>query len=691
MVELQLDHPSLFPVTMIYNILHLDYETRARVNLFAEGAYRYACDPGTECVSMAWGWDEGDVELWVPAEEPFPQEVKDFMLAGIPRSLHAHNAQFERLITEHVLGIPTDIDQWYCTAAQARARALPGGLDDLGRCLALPIQKDQAGKDLIKKICIPPFDDDPELLERFYDYNMTDVITERMSENASVALDDNEQRVWIANEKVNDAGLKVDVAFAKAAANYAEQELREISEELTSLTNGVITRPRQFARLKQFIEPIALNDKAVRDAITREVTDRRTGDTTTKTTLDSNARTKLLDLERQKPGCLGPNVREVIELLDAAGRSSVSKFEAMVNRADEDGRVRGAYIFSGAGQTGRFSSAGLQVHNFPRSTAAEFEATRAKIMAGEPIDDAMTVLASMLRGSIIAEDGHQFVCGDWSGIESRVLPWLTKDADAKPVLKVFRDMDRDPSLPDNYMKAAADIYNKPAKTINKTERAVGKVVVLACGYAGGAGAFNSMARAYGVTMSDELVAETIRKWRRANPWATRFWTDLNNAAIDAVANKGTIKTVGRLDFFCGEYGLLTMVLPSGRIICYPQARLTEVETPNGGETELSAIKANWRPKEGESEWPRIRLYGGLIAENATQACAADILREALVDLTELDWPVVGHVHDELLLEVADDEVAEATDQLRRAMMTPPAWADGLPLNCEIWTGRRYRK
>ena len=147
----------------------------------------------------------------MPSEEPFPAEVEDFMRAGIPRSLHAHNAQFERLITEHVLGIPTDIDQWYCTAAQARARALPGALDDLGRCLALPIQKDQAGKDLIKKICVPPFEEDPELLEQFYNYNMTDVATERMSENASVPLDENEQRVWIANEKVNDAGLRLSL------------------------------------------------------------------------------------------------------------------------------------------------------------------------------------------------------------------------------------------------------------------------------------------------------------------------------------------------------------------------------------------------------------------------------------------------------------------------------------------------
>ena len=593
--------------------------------------------------------------------------------------------------------ISTPIDAWYCTAAQARARALPGGLDDLGRCLGLPTQKDRRGKELIRLLSIPHtnkagdsvFNYDEDLLKEMYAYCVTDVEVERLAAKASHPLSDNEYAVWLANEQVNDAGLKVDVEFAEAAAAYAEQELDEISGKLSRITNGVITAPKQFARLKAYVEPLALKDEDIRKAITREVTDRRTGETTTKTTLDRDARNKLLDLERQDPGRIHPDFVEMVELLDAAGRSSVSKFEAMSRRADHDQRVRGAYIFGGAGQTGRFSAAGLQVHNFPRKTAKHFDAIREQIMQGERIDDVMTVLASMLRGAIVADDGHTFVCGDWSGIESRVLPWLTADADE--VLQVFRDMDTDPSLPDNYMRAASDIYSKPAAKINKDERAVGKVVVLACGYQGGVGAFNSMARAYQVVMTDEQAKDVIYAWRRANPWATRFWDELNDAVIDVVQNPGSIETVGRVSFMCGKAGLLTMGLPSGRVLCYPQARCELIETERGDQWEVSAIKATWRPKQGDTEWPRIRLYGGLLAENATQAAAADILREALVELTELDWPVVGHTHDELLLEVEDDEVAEATEQLRRAMMTAPSWADGLPLNCEIWNGERYRK
>lgn len=192
-------------------------------------------------------------------------------------------------------------------------------------------------------------------------------------------------------------------------------------------------------------------------------------------------------------------------------------------------------------------------------------------------------------------------------------------------------------------------------------------------------------------MSDDAARDVIYAWRHANPWATRFWDDLNRAAMDAVLERNTVTSAGRVCFFCGDTGLLTMALPSGRILCYPQVRAELVETPYGEDWALSAIKANWRPKEGEKEWPRVRLYGGLLAENATQAAAADILRNALVDLVELNWPVVGHTHDELLLEVEHDEVEEATAQLRRAMLTAPDWAVGLPLNCELWTGARYRK
>lgn len=688
---------------MTDRILHIDYETRSREPLFQGGAYRYARHPSTDIICLGWAFDDDEPQIWTPAD-PLPEEVRKHLNRGAHRSIHAHNAAFERLITRHVLSryaalAWTPVEAWYCTAAQARARSLPAGLDDLGRCLRLATQKDQRGKELIRQLSVPVFDKttgamefrhDADLLQEMYDYCLRDVEVERLAAKATQPLTDDEFAAYVANERVNDRGLMVDVELAEAAADYADDEVADINAELSKLTGGKITSTRQVQRLKEYIEPLLASDELVRAAVTRTERDRKTGETKQRISLDRTARARLMGVEETNPGRFDPTFVRLLELIESAGRSSVAKYRNMVTRAEDDSRVRGAYIFSGAPQTGRFSSAGLQVHNFPRSTSDDPEAMRAAIIERRPVDNVMSELSRMLRPAIKAPRGHRFVCGDWSQIEARMLPWLTGHGDR--VLDVFRGMDADPAAPDNYMLAASDIFGKPATDITKDERAVGKVVVLACGYAGGLGAFNSMAQAFGVVMSDDAARDVIYSWRATNDWAVQFWRDIESGAIDALETKGTQVNVGRLRFYAPPAtDLLFMQLPSGRVISYPEARVDIIETQRGSEFEITAIKANWRPGEGEQHWPRVRLYGGLMAENATQAAAADILRRALVELDDLGWPVVGHTHDELLLEVETDEVDEAEEQLRRAMLYVPDWAEGLPLNCELWTGRRYRK
>jgi DNA polymerase len=117
-------------------------------------------------------------------------------------------------------------------------------------------------------------------------------------------------------------------------------------------------------------------------------------------------------------------------------------------------------------------------------------------------------------------------------------------------------------------------------------------------------------------------------------------------------------------------------IPSGRILCYPYAKLE----PEG----VSYAKAAWKPAQDAKEWPRARLWKGLACENVTQAVANDLLRHALRQLDD----VVLHVHDEIVLETADPEAAE---NLKNVMCTAPAWADGLPLNAEVETMKRYGK
>lgn len=675
--------------------LHLDYETRSRVDLLACGAYVYAADPSTKILMMGWAFDDEEPAIWLPGQ-PFPERVAAAMCEGDVRSLHAHNANFERLITRHVLKLKPPIDAWYCTATQARARALPGNLDDLARCLGAGHKKDRRGKELIKIFSIPQPDgrfiepaDRPEEFAEFVDYCLQDVRVERATAKMTPPLSDREHRDYVMSELINDTGLRVDVELAQAAMEYADAELEEIKAELTRLTNGQVTSPKQFARLKDLMAPYYEADDRIRKAMTVVRTDRREGTETRKIVLDKDARAKLLAMAADDPDFLPAHIVEILELTDAAGKSSVSKFGNMVLRAGADGRVRGAYIASGAGQTGRFSSVGLQLHNFGRACADDPAAMRARVLAGEPLDNVMADLASMLRPAIQAAPGNILVWGDWSAIEARVLPWL---GGGEEVLEIFRRNDADPNLPDIYKVEYGRAYGIAAADVDKAQRQVGKVIVLSLGYQGGVRAFQAMARNYKVKIDDLEAARLRDDWRGNNPWAPLFWRALEKAVKEAMRYPGVTFEAGRL-IYCRPTSdsPLYCQLPSGRVLSYPQPIMETVEGPFGPAEQVSAIKAQWKPKQGESEWGRIQLYGGLLSENATQAMSADILRDALAKLVQDEWIPAGHTHDEVILEVTEAEERSARAELAAVMLEVPEWAPGLPLACEITSGKVYSK
>ena len=673
-------------------ILHIDFETFSRCNLIAHGAYTYAQHISTGVHCMGYAFDEEEPRLWLPSE-PFPQDVTDHIKAG--GMLHCHNAQFERLIFWYVVCPDHDVpepalEQFYCTAAQARCRALPANLDDLGRCLKLSLLKDKRGKELIKLLCIPnketgAFNRDPELLQELYDYCLQDVRVERLAANCTPGLTDDELATYHAMETVNDAGLMVDVELAKAAGRYAALELEEICEKLRNVTGGAIQTPRQYQKIKDFI--LDRSDDRARKAMTVVKTDRKTGLEERKVSFGKDNRRRLLEIAEADPDFLPSEGLQVIGLVDEAGRSSVSKFENMMKRADiEDHRVRGAYICFGAGQTGRASSMGLQVHNMPRNTAKDPDKVRRWIIEDRELPGVMDTLSSMLRPAILAAPGHSFVCGDWAAIEARVLPWISKSNGGSYVLDVFEEVDADPDAPDLYMIEAGNLFNKDPKTVTKNERAIGKVEVLALGYQGGYRAFQAMARGYGITVSDEEAERIKDTWRFNNQWAVDLWKDLNQAALAAVFAPGTEVQAGRVSYYhAGDGHPLYCMLPSGRALSYPQVRMEEGDYG----PELTAVKGQWKPKADETDWPRIKLYGGLLAENITQAASADILFDAVRKAVAAGLNVVGTTHDELLVETANPDIDKC--KLETIMLDTPAWAAGLPMAAELWTGKRYRK
>ena len=632
-------------------ILWIDFETRSRVDLGSKGVYNYAQDASTDVLCMSYAFDDGDVQTWTSG--PLP----DFTGCTI----YAHNAAFERLIFWYVLQQNYPLESFYCTATQARANCAPGGLEDVGRFASASMKKDHRGAQLIRLLSIPQADgtfrEDADLMAEMIRYCEQDVRAMREISKAMRPLSPQELEDYHVNERINDRGVLVDVPLAKAAMRYAHDELVEIEERVAELTDGEITSVRS-PKMREWVLA-RVGDEAKKLMWVGE-----------KYSIDKTVRANLLAMEN--PDEIPPAVAEVIQCADDLWASSVAKFSRMADLADdEDCRVRGAFVFAGGAATGRASSYGLQVHNFTRRCAEEPDEVRQAMVRGHDIVPrygrrVTDVLRGMLRPALIPAKGKHFVVADWSAIEGRVNPWLTASRAGEAKLDVFRNK------LDPYKVNAAATYGVQYADVTGEQRQVGKVQELALGFAGGVGAFAAMGRAYGVHFEEAQAKRVVDAWRRANPWSVPFWQQLEEAYTRAMRNKNHEFNVGRVTY-CFDGLHLWYMLPSGRVLCYPYARL---------ESEgVTYAKASWKPAADATEWPRARLWKGLACENITQATANDILRHALRQLDD----VVLHVHDEIVIETD-----QPTD-LERIMSTPPAWAEGLPLAAEVQTMTRYGK
>ena len=636
-------------------MLFLDFETRSRVDLGAKGVYNYAQDMSTEVLCMSYAFDDEDVKTWTP-DQPFPDDVRRHK--GL---IYAHNAAFERLIFWYVLQQNFALEQFYCTATQARANCAPGSLEDVGRFAGASMKKDHRGAQLIRLLSIPQpngtFREDAALMAEMIQYCEQDVRAMREISKAMRPLSAEELADYHVNERINDRGVLVDVDLAKAAMRYAQDELVEIEERVADLTDGDITSVRSPKMREWVLERVG--DEAKKLMFVNG-----------KYSIDKTVRANLLAMGN--PDEIPPAVAEVIQCADDLWASSVAKFSRMADLADdEDRRVRGAFVFAGGAATGRASSYGLQVHNFTRKCAKEPDAVRTAMVRGHNIVPAYgkrvtDVLRGMLRPALIPAPGKHFVVADWSAIEGRVNPWLANSDAGEAKLDVFRNK------LDPYKVNAASTYGVAYEDVTGEQRQVGKVQELALGFAGGVGAFAAMGRVYGVHFEEAQARRVVDAWRRANPWAMPFWSDLEEAYTRAMRNKGYEFSAGRVTY-CFDGLHLWYMLPSGRVLCYPYARLES--------DGVTYAKASWKPAADATEWPRARLWKGLACENITQATANDILRHALRQLDD----VVLHVHDEIVIETD-----QPTD-LERIMSTPPAWAEGLPLAAEVQTMTRYGK
>jgi DNA polymerase len=710
--------------------IHLDFETYSKAPLPMIGVYKYAEHPTTDVLLASCAVGDGPVYRWRPGD-PYPFEVVHDRL-GDDAFILAWNSNFERIIWQQVMcriyGWPMPpLEAFVCVAAWARdTAASPSKLELAGIFFDQNTKKDMKGHRLMMQMCKPATESQqlkwlqkdgremfrrgcieevvqfaadrchhtPENREGLHSYCDLDVEVERGIAEILPEWDWPEIEQFWESERINDRGLCVDVDFASAAADFADEEKTELALDLAEVTDNEVTTPRQFARFQKWALP-RMSKEATK------LTEWYDNDVK-KYTFDADTRATLLAAAEEDPEFLSDEVFEAISILDEAGKSTISKYISIRNRAtriytDGRDRVHGAYMFAGGAQTGRYSSHGTQMHNLvrdvpkdaPAQIAAFIERDDKRIrLFGKPIH----TLGKLVRPTITGDPGDEFdlVWGDWSSIEAIALPWLSLDPDADDVLAVFRRGE------DIYIRTAAAILSKPVGQITKDERqSHGKVPVLSLGYLGGAGAFKAMAKNYGVRLDDEMIGRIVKNWRAANPWAMRFGDACEAAAQTAMEHAGRDYSAGRVSYryepdALGGMGALFCTLPSGRRICYPDPKIEIVEKAWGDTLCVTCRKGGWRPAKGSNEWPRIAVWKGLMVENVTQATCADLLRIKIADAPLHKLVIAGHTHDEILAESRYPE--EDAPKLKALMEARPGWPgdDALPLKAETGWGYRYK-
>lgn len=685
--------------------LYLDIETRSEIDLRKVGQYAYAEHPTTEIIVICWALDDAPVETWFPLTEPEPFELR-MTLDDPTIQLVAHNASFERTLLSYGprARYPhmRDLGRWDCTAGRAASYCLPRTLEGAAYALALPVQKDAEGHRLMLTMCKPlPMNrrrggerywlEDAESMARLAAYCVRDVDVERAVDRALPAFTAFERRVWELTERMNDRGVGVDDVLMAAAINLVERAEAHVNDRLSRATNGRVAKVTNHGAITLWLQGLDLDDDFASDGVGKAAL--------------------AAMLERDD---LPDIVREVLIMRQENGKSSAAKYVAILRRLSHDGRIRGVMVYCGAASTGRWSSRGAQLHNLIRSALLKklsvVEAVLADLQSGADLDDItaaygppMMVAAELLRPTFIARKGEVLARGDSKQIEARVLPWL---AGAEWKLDAFRRFDRGEG-PDLYKIGAAGIYHVPPETIGDEDprRQIGKVSELALGFAGGPGALQAMAKAYGVKIpkydappntpydqrepppdgSDEWIK---LMWRAANPEAVKFWRDIDDAAVACMqAAPGRDFPVGKTGrvSFRRNARVLRMRLPSGRPLFYWNPRLIEQRTPWG---KVNQVVRFWSEDAQTKRWVPFVAYGGLWTENAVQATARDLMAHWLLEMESAGLPPVLSVHDEGVVETGRPGAAALVDAIMRQK---PAWAGDLPVSSDSSAGPRYLK
>lgn len=659
--------------------LSIDLETYSEIPIKDAGAQAYVRHSSFEILLFAYSLDGGPVQIIDLAQG---EQLPEWLVGAIfdPNCIkHAYNAPFEWVCLSKYFGAFLDPAQWQCTMMHGLYCGYTAGLDATGKALGLPQDKQKlnTGKALIRYFCVPckptksnggrvrnyPHHD-PDRWQLFKEYCIQDVVTEMEIEHrlSSFPVPDFVQKQWQTDLVINNRGVAVDMALVNGALELGDTMRDTLMDEAKRLTG--LYNPNSVKQLAKWLTE--KTGDAVTDLKKATVADMLHSDSNT------------------------PQVKRILEIRQELGKTSNKKYDAITKAVCTDGRVRGLLQFYGANRTGRWAGRLVQVQNLPQTHTEPLELARELVCSRQLLamqlifGSVNSTLSELIRTAFVAPEGHVLIDADFSAIEARVIAWLAGENWRLEVFKRGEDI---------YCASASEMFH--CKVVKGGEnghlRARGKVAELALGYQGGVGAMRNMDNQHLLDdVPDAEMQDMVNKWRDASPNIPKLWKALDDAAVDVITNGGSVTinkgiTLSLRFDFQQNISVLVICLPSGRELYYIDP---SIGVNRWGGPSIAYMGMNQKTKK----WEKIETYGGKLTENCVQAIARDCLAEAIERLEAAGYPVVFHVHDEVVIDIAPyaDNDTMLNDVIR-IMSEPIPWAEGLPLNADGWVGTFFTK
>ena len=656
--------------------LLIDIEASSDQDLSKSGVYKYAESKNFKLLLFGYSVDSGEIKVIDTAKgELIPDKI---LMALSEKSITkwAFNASFERIclsvylrrnypqyfksysINEDTVGNYLDPHGWKCTMTWAAYMGLPLSLKAVGKVLNLSEQKMDEGKALIKYFSVPckptkanggrtrnlP-EHDIKKWKIFKEYNKRDVEVELGIEQKLCKFpvpDFVWEEYWL-DQEINDRGIALDMDLVKSAINIdiiTKDKLKSTVQEMTGIDN-----PNSVQQMKEWLSN---NDLEV----------------------DSLSKKKVDELIKTAP----PKLAAVLELRQQLAKSSVKKYQAMQNAVCEDERARGMFQFYGANRSGRWAGRLIQLQNLPQNHMLDLEQARELVRSGNfdaislLYDDIPSVLSELIRTAFVPRKGYKFIVSDFSAIEARVIAHIAGEKWRAEVFKNGGDI---------YCASASQMFHCKVEKHGENAhlRQKGKIAELALGYGGSVGALKAMG-ALEMGLSEEELQPLVDSWRATNQNIVRLWWNVDRFVKRTIKERTTTETNGIK--FIYKSGMLFIELPSSRRLCYVRPRI--------GENRFGGESITYEGTGSTKKWERIESYGPKIVENIVQAISRDILCFAMKTLS--NYFIVGHVHDEIIIECKEDV---SLNEICELMSRTPPWIPGLLLRADGYETKFYKK